>query len=727
MVATLAARAPESSRTAVRRFVELLTLSALSLSAPLFAVLADGPEFFVNVRATANDILIVTFLLCVLLPSVLWLVEQIFTLISARASIALHHLFLVLLLICFFCRLLTRHAGFSGASALLAAAAVGILFVGCKLRVAWPTKLLSIISPLSVVAPLFFLASPGISSLLFPKSRAAYVQHSGGKPTTPVVLAVFDEFPLNVLLDKDLKVDAVRYPNIAAFAEQAHWFKNASSINQFTPLAVPAILSGRFPASPRQLPTVETYPVNLFTALAGTHKLKVYEPFTRLCPPELCQRPVENQPRALRLQAMASDIFAIILNIVVPQDIGFKIPDIDGKWGDFWGEDEQEWEPPNFSRDARVADFQKFIASLSASAEPTLYFSHVVLPHMPYQFLPSGRGYKKSGPHAYIGNRWIDDAALIRVAYQQFLLQTAAADALFGRLIARLKEIGVYDQALVILAADHGVSFQVGTYRRGHPQHPSFYEDILNVPLFVKLPFQKTGSVEDRNVETIDILPTILEVLHLDPLEQAAGRSMLGTSVPREKKQVLIGRVPEGRTRRSDAVADWGADLAGSTIDLDPPKEFPHATVDWKYALPGYQTPNPFNVYFIGPHSELLGRELASMHIGKASGAALQFFDRRAPVAKDGTVHFKKNSPQCPCSFSATLSGDGFKAGSEVAVAVNGILQSFGTVMESQSTALPHFSVFVSDSAYKEGENRVEFFGVVAAPDGLQFSPLRIE
>ena len=37
--------------------------------------------------------------------------------------------------------------------------------------------------------------------------------------------------------------------------------------------------------------------------------------------------------------------------------------------------------------------------------------------------------------------------------------------------------------------------------------------EILSVPLLVKLPEQRFGSVSDRNVETVDVLPTVLDVL----------------------------------------------------------------------------------------------------------------------------------------------------------------------------------------------------------------------
>ncbi|MBN8550176.1 MAG: sulfatase-like hydrolase/transferase [Deltaproteobacteria bacterium] len=718
-----------SGRTSTHCLIELFALSALAFSAPLFGVLAEGPEFFVNLRATRGDIILLAVVVATLVPVTLWMLEMFVRLLSRPLGGLLHQLFLFLLLVGCVAPALSRHAALPGSIALVSAVVAALGFVAAYRLQTWPRRLLSFLSPLALVAPLFFLLSPGVFSLLFPKARDSYVRDAGDKSATPVVLVIFDEFPVNVLLDKNLKVDAARFPNFASFAEQSYWFKNATSINQFTPLAVPAILSGKFPASSRQLPTVEAYPINIFTRLAGTHAMSVYEPFTRLCPNELCQRaPEEAQPRSVRLKTMASDISAILMNLLVPRDIGIKVPDIDGKWGDFWGEDEQEWEPPNFSRDGRVREFQNYINSLRESRDPTLYFAHVVLPHMPYQFMPSGRSYKKSGPRAYLDNRWMDEPELIELSYQQFLLQVGTADTLFGNLVRKLKEIGVYDRALIVLAADHGVSFQVGTYRRGHPHHPSFYEDILKIPLFVKLPFQTSPVVAEQNVETIDILPTILDVLKLRPLEETEGVSAFSAAAAkRTEKKFLVGRIPEGKTRTSDHVADWGKDMAGTAVEVDIPGEFPRSTLDWKLSLPGYQSPNPVNPFFIGPHSDLLGKAVSQFSIGESVAGSLKFFDKRGPTDRNGNVNFKKNSSQCPCSFSGSLNGSQFRVGDELALAVNGTLQSFAKVMQDREKGERHFSMFVSDAAYRDGENKVEFFLLRSQGSELQFLPLRIE
>jgi arylsulfatase A-like enzyme len=81
-----------------------------------------------------------------------------------------------------------------------------------------------------------------------------------------------------------------------------------------------------------------------------------------------------------------------------------------------------------------------------------------------------------------------------------------------GKLLADLEAAGRYDNALVILTSDHGEElFEHGGFSHGY----SLHDEVLHVPLFVKLPGQKEGRVVETAVSTMDITPTILDVLGL--------------------------------------------------------------------------------------------------------------------------------------------------------------------------------------------------------------------
>ena len=68
------------------------------------------------------------------------------------------------------------------------------------------------------------------------------------KPRRPhAILVVLDEFPGDVLLGADGRIDSGRYPNFAALADDSTWFKNAYTAYDSTTKAVPLILDGIAP------------------------------------------------------------------------------------------------------------------------------------------------------------------------------------------------------------------------------------------------------------------------------------------------------------------------------------------------------------------------------------------------------------------------------------------------------------------------------------------------
>jgi len=98
--------------------------------------------------------------------------------------------------------------------------------------------------------------------------------------------------------------------------------------------------------------------------------------------------------------------------------------------------------------------------------------------------------------------------------------EIAYADHELGRVIAYLKQRGLYDRMLIILASDHGES--LGDH--GEKEHGFFvYHSTMHVPLVVKPPLAsgfKPHPVSDP-VPIMGIAPTILGALNLhDPIEQ---------------------------------------------------------------------------------------------------------------------------------------------------------------------------------------------------------------
>ena len=91
---------------------------------------------------------------------------------------------------------------------------------------------------------------------------------------TPVVLVVFDEFPVSSLMRADGSLDTVRYPNFARLARDGTWYPRATTVHDSTTQAVPAILTGQLPRK-GELPTLKDHPDNLFTLLGERYAIRI--------------------------------------------------------------------------------------------------------------------------------------------------------------------------------------------------------------------------------------------------------------------------------------------------------------------------------------------------------------------------------------------------------------------------------------------------------------------
>ena len=316
----------------------------------------------------------------------------------------------------------------------------------------------------------------------------------------PVVVVVFDQLPLASLLDRDGAIDEARYPHFAALADEATWFRNASAVSPTTSFALPAILTGRYPERGR-LPTVDDHPDNLFTLFGSRYRLDVIEPLTSLCPASLC--PVEPPGILAWLGAVLRDLRIVWLQTVLPDDLTRSLPPVTQTWADF-----VVAEPPAFQdnwrerrRDDRRRSVERFVAQLGASgggSRPALHFLHVLLPHEPWLYLPTGQVFsvRPQIPGLARDSRWLDAARPIALNYQRHLLQVGYVDTILGDIVARLRQTGIWDDALLVVTADHGASFRPG-YPFRRPRDDSF-ADIASVPLLIKRPGQQAGSVSRR-------------------------------------------------------------------------------------------------------------------------------------------------------------------------------------------------------------------------------------
>jgi arylsulfatase A-like enzyme len=168
----------------------------------------------------------------------------------------------------------------------------------------------------------------------------------------------------------------------------------------------------------------------------------------------------------------------------------------------------------------------------SGFAKPTLLWVHSMGPHGPYAAAPPFL--QSFDPSDFALTRLASEPPVVFFARfnpdfpQRYVGRydeaVAANDAALGKFLDSLVKQGLYDDALIVITADHGESF--GHSYGGHGG-PGLYEDLIRIPLLIKLPGQQAGQRISTPAQQVDILATVRDVLGLPADSFAEGRSLL--------------------------------------------------------------------------------------------------------------------------------------------------------------------------------------------------------
>ena len=517
----------------------LFSLFGLAVAQPLLGLLSDHPQFFVASQAAPAEIVFLALFLCFLAPGCLALLSW----GAAKWSRALWRCFhfatvatgSALLVLLFLKRFLDLCSGLW----LLAAGLAGLLVAVVYWRLAALRLFFNFLFPAVFVFLGAFVMSPTISPLLSKKASAsAELPDVEIENPLPVVLVVFDELPLRSLLNQDGEIDSARFPNFAALARESTWYSRASVVATTTQFSIPSIVSGRFPdPAVDELPTYVYHPDSLFTLLGQQYNVRSFESVTSLCPQVVCAP--EDLHFAPRFLATIVDVAILYLHILLPSRLADRVPAINQTWGNF-----VSFAGLDFALQKNpVEEFSRFIDTIRPDSQPTLHFLHSNLPHVPWIYLPSGKQYLPSRIDYDTPVAWGNELSLVALGWQRHFLQVLLADRLLGNLIRHLRTTGRYQRTLLIVVSDHGASFRPRSARRDLTA--GNYPDIMSVPLLIKFPYQKTGRVSNQHAETIDIVPTVADVLGARIPWPVDGKSLLDDSGPDRYRRVVSG---DGRT-----------------------------------------------------------------------------------------------------------------------------------------------------------------------------------
>ena len=681
-------------RTLRTRAAVILGLAGLAITQPLLDLFGQNPEFFVAGDYTSMQI--VGFALVIaLLPSLVGiLLTTVATLANRRVGSIVFAAAVFVLAGSFVLALLRTLDVDAIVLVVVIVALLGVAATTLVLGTRGGTLLASTMALANVVfLALFLFFSP--SSELLARDRSpddlgrVDVPPIGG----PVVVVVLDEFAATTIMRADGSINEERYPGVASLAATSTWFRNASSHDNLTHRSVPSILSGAL-GGEDDLPTYDDRPRNLFTMLGDEVPVTRYEAVTDMCPPSICAPP----PRRSLLQAL-DDASVVYGHRVLPSAVRDELPSIDEAWGEFGaGEDEgasdpfvsedggsdpsvqtvidrayARWRGLDADERGPLGQAQVLGRQIDAiTAEPSLHFVHVALPHRPWTLSRSGltttyypETIEDPGDPAY--------PFFTQVEYQMHATQVGAADALVGELVDHLRSLPTWDETTLVVVSDHGTNLTGANLGRMVVTDDN-REEVYRIPLFVKAPGQVDGEVRDEPASTLDVVPSIVDLLGIETDWQFAGHSLFDGSEP---------------TTESRVSSDVDAAIA---IAERRAEQLPHGD-DWAALAAA------------GEHGELVGRDVVDLDVGAPSAFRATFAD--ADVFAD----LPTEDGQVPFVVSGrveTASGD---EPPELLVAINGRLA--GVVGGYRPAAGSwSFMGYVGPDAYRGGANEVALYEV---------------
>jgi hypothetical protein len=680
-----------------RRGAVIAGLAAVAITQPVLEVLANNPEFFV-VGGYSRTQVIVLALSIATIPALLGILAiSVAQVIGDRvADVAYHSVVgcLSLLLLLAVLRTMGVDAVIIVALTAIAGAVALVLFVV-------HTRPGSLLASYLAIAGAVFLGL----FLFTGRSGALVMGSSDGEGVTiprvpssagPVVLVVFDEFPVTTLLTTDGTINEARFPNFAELARSSTWFRNASSLSELTPWSVPQILSG-VTGDGDELPMLADWPRNLFRLLGRDLDVNRYELVSDLCPELICTpgRRISNG-RAFKEMGL------LYATRILPADLRQQLPAVDNIWARYGVDAPQaDTDPADLNDQAydhlrnQLADrarlgqtvgpgqvdaFRETLDAIDGSGQ--LSFIHIGPPHYPWVLAPSG-GVNVNDLPIPLQPGQSNGEFLARLGFQLHTMQVGTMDVLLGELVDRLKRLGVWDESIVVITSDHGTSLDPSEFAE-RPPKPQTYR----IPLFIHAP-GRDGGVDDSPAQTIDIVPSIVDLLDI---EVAGDWAFDGHSLFDGSEATVTPLVSESVDEVLELVRSEAAIYShdGGWDEL--------AAVGTPAPLVGSSVAS----FEQGPPSDFVVR-----HSDTSRFDDLPLPDERLPIVINGRVASVATAASPP----------------EFAVAVNGVIRGTAGGFEPTGQGSWHFWAYVGD-VYRDGPNSVVLYEIAAEGETTKLRPL---
>jgi N-sulfoglucosamine sulfohydrolase len=163
-----------------------------------------------------------------------------------------------------------------------------------------------------------------------------------------------------------------------------------------------------------------------------------------------------------------------------------------------------------------AGEIAAFIARAKSAGKPWHLFYNIPHSHRPYP--NSDTGNIRVNPAGVKLPTFLPDTPVVRQDWAEYLAAIEETDAAVGLALAALHDSGEEKNTLVVFLGDHGPTFPHGKM--------TLHDLGLRTPLIIRAPGRRAGVRTAALASTVDLAPTLLELLALPPLPQTHGVSL---------------------------------------------------------------------------------------------------------------------------------------------------------------------------------------------------------
>jgi arylsulfatase A-like enzyme len=165
---------------------------------------------------------------------------------------------------------------------------------------------------------------------------------------------------------------------------------------------------------------------------------------------------------------------------------------------------------------------------------PTFVWVHLTPPHDPYAPPPPFIGMFDPGPQA---RSFVDSSPAYHYITHELAQQQRQnllprydeavryVDAAIGEFLRLQQARGALRNTIVVITADHGENFW---HDYGGHGGPELYDEVMHLPLLIRVPGQQVGQRIEATAEHADLYPTMTALAHVSPLGAPEGQSLVG-------------------------------------------------------------------------------------------------------------------------------------------------------------------------------------------------------